>query len=136
MYKPTSLPIRITSIFLILNLLALPLLAQDAASSLTIERIEALKAEAQTDAKAMDKTTGYFIGGFFCGIIGFIIAVSSTPEAPVKNLVELPDAEKTIYADAYVAAAKKKRNTSACTGWLLGTTIALILLNSGSSSSS
>ncbi len=130
-----SFHVRFVSIILIIALLAIPLLAQEtSSSSLTPDRIASLKDQAEADAKAMDKTGGYFAGGFLCGIVGFIIAVSSSPDVPTEKLVELSDVEKEIYSDAYVKAAKSKRTTSACTGWAFGSLLTLLILSAGSGS--
>jgi len=123
--------IKTVAMLLVLQIFALPLLAQQQSNqALSTERIEEIKAEAESMCADVD-TTGYGFGGFLCGIFGWIAAVSSKATPPAEALVQYNAAEQEIFISAYEKCVKGKRTKAACTGWATGTLFSLLIMNSG-----
>jgi len=124
--KPSA---KVVIFIMILLVLTVPIIAQEAANqSISVERMEQVKAEAEAMCAEVN-AFGYGIGGFMCGIIGWIIAASSTAEPPAEALLQYNAAEQQVFIDAYEKCVKKKRRSAACSGWLAG--VVLVFLLSG-----
>ena len=104
------------------------------------QEVERIRAQAEADAVADggDKTT-YGIGGFLCGILGYIFAAASNVTVPPERLIGKSPTYVEAYSDSYTQKVKKMRKSAACTGWIFGAIIALtvnVVLLSGSDASS
>ncbi len=102
--------------------------AQEAEATAPSRTSDSLCSEAEGDAKRHHDVTGYFIGGFFCGVIGFAVAVSSTPSVPADRLVGKSPEQAGVYSRCYQDAAKRKVTGAACSGWAIGASVALSLV--------
>ena len=126
-----TIPIKIIAVLLILQVFALPLVAQEENNqALTAERIAMVKAEAEAMC-GDSNVAGYGFGGFMCGIIGWAIAVSSNVTPPAEALLQYNAAEQEIFISAYEKCVKSKRSKAACSGWILGSLLSLAIMSSG-----
>jgi len=82
---------------------------------------------AENDAKA-HSSTGYAVGGFFCGVFGFAIAAVSSPKPPIEKIDGKSPEYVSAYTRCYADKAKKKNMGSACGGWALGAAASLLIL--------
>lgn len=87
-----------------------------------------IQAQAEADAREDESGVGYGIGGFFCGIFGWLFAQLSSPDVPATRLIGKSANYVAIYAEAYKRKAKSVRTTAACIGWAIGSTVSLIII--------
>lgn len=101
----------------------------------TVEIIIIAEQDAVTDA---GDAFGYKAGGFFCGIFGWIFALSSNCQPPAYRMIGKDADYIYVYASAYSKKVKNIRIKAACSGWLLGAAVSLafnlIMMTSSSSS--
>jgi hypothetical protein len=97
---------------------------------------EIIMAQAEADAQEDVSGTVYGIGGFLCGIFGWLAATLSSPDVPAARLVGKSSNYVSIYTEAYKSKAKSIRTTAACTGWAIGSAISLIVLAAGGGTTS
>lgn len=125
--------IKLVALTLSFNLLVVPLMAQAAENnSLPQDQelsYEQICAQAEEDAtKDEGGAIGYGIGGFLCGIVGYLIASASKTQVPAARLV----GKDSNYAQAYTACYEKKaksiRTKAACTGWVIGAVVSIVYL--------
>ncbi|MBM2815430.1 MAG: hypothetical protein HW421_2192 [Ignavibacteria bacterium] len=87
---------------------------------------------AEDDARADEgNAIGYGAGGFLCGIFGWLVAELSSPRTPSARLIGKDLNYSTAYTTCYEKKAKSIRRTSACTGWVIGSTVSIILIYAG-----
>lgn len=87
-----------------------------------------IQATAEADAREDESGIGYGIGGFFCGIFGWLFAQVSSPDVPASRLIGKSTNYVAVYAEAYKRKAKSIRTTAACIGWAIGSTVSLIIM--------
>lgn len=91
--------------------------------------------QAESDADADESGTIYGVGGFLCGIFGWLLATLSSPDVPAARLVGKSSNYVVMYSDAYKRKAKSNRTNAACIGWGIGSAVSLAIILSSSSSS-
>lgn len=132
-FKTFPLWIKAISLILCFNLLALPVLAQAAENSAINQdqqqELDYARICAQAEADAEKDEGGaiaFGIGGFLCGVIGFLIAYASTPKAPAERLVGKDPNYVQAYSTCYEKKAKSIRTKAACTGWSMAVLVGVI----------
>ena len=92
-----------------------------------------IKTQAEQDAKQDVSGFGYGVGGFFCGIFGWLFATLSNADAPASRLIGKSPTYVSIYVESYKSKAKSIKTTAACIGWGIGTvaSIAIIAASGG-----
>lgn len=91
---------------------------------------EKIMQEAEADAHADVSGTVFGIGGFFCGIFGWLAATLISPDVPSARLIGKSSNYVSIYTQAYKDKVKSIRTTAACTGWVLGSAVSVLILTS------
>ena len=84
--------------------------------------------EAKTDAEKDVNKVAWFIPGFLCGVFGWAYAYFSGPQIPAERIVGKSEEYVTEYAYCYKEKAKKSRSQTACMGWAIGTSLALLIM--------
>jgi len=131
-YSKTGLT-KIIAIILCFNLFTLPIFVQAIeTNSITIqeeeEDLEMVCVKAETDAEEDENgALGYGIGGFLCGLFGWLFATISKPKAPAARLVGKSENYVAIYSDCYEKKAKKIRTGAACTGWSIAISVGALI---------
>ena len=97
---------------------------QDPSAELIMAQAEA---DAQTDVNGMV----YGVGGFLCGIFGWLAATLSSPDVPAARLIGKSSNYVSIYSQAYKDKAKSIRTSAACTGWAIGAAVSLVIFAAG-----
>ncbi|MBI3194993.1 MAG: hypothetical protein HYZ34_11105 [Ignavibacteriae bacterium] len=97
---------------------------------------EIIMAQAEADAQEDVSGAVYGIGGFLCGIFGWLAATLSSPEVPAVRLIGKSSNYVSIYSEAYKSKAKSIRTTAACTGWAIGAAVSLIIFAAGGGATS
>jgi len=132
--------IKMIAIVLSFNLFALPILLQAVETNSIIvqqeeEDYQMICATAEADAEEDEGgATGYGIGGFLCGIFGWLFATISKPKPPASRLVGKSETYVAAYSDCYEAKAKSIRTHAACMGWVAGAVVSLLILSLGGTS--
>lgn len=128
----SSKPYKIMAVILMINILAVPVLAQEVEKTPPQPQEQSdytqICETAKVDANADGGTTGYAIGGFLCGIFGYLIAAASAPQVPASRLVGKDANYVQAYSSCYEKQAKKIRKSAACTGWAIGSSVSLLYL--------
>ncbi|GEM_PF-2331638 len=112
--------------FLILTIPVTQALAQAQTTNqeLSAEQIIAI---AEADASEDTNATIYGLGGFCCGIFGWLFAMLSKPDVPSARLVGKSADYVTVYSNAYRNKVKSLRTHAACVGWAIGTTVSIVV---------
>lgn len=107
-------------------------LAQEQESQQEPSEAETIQ-QAETDARADQSGFGYGVGGFLCGIFGWLFATLSSPDVPAARLVGKSSNYVVVYSEAYKSKAKSIRTRAACTGWGIGAlaTVAIFAATGG-----
>lgn len=130
-----SFPSRILAFMLCFLLLVMPtlMLAQDQTQTRMTDYLQG-KEDGKRDGKG---SPGWLAAGLFCGIFGFIGALSSNPSPPAEKLMGKSSEYILGYTEGYKSSAKTKNIYYACGGWaLLGGIYLIILLSTQSNSDS
>ncbi|MBI5192403.1 MAG: hypothetical protein HZA08_03045 [Nitrospirae bacterium] len=91
--------------------------------------------DARLEADIRVNRFAWAIPGFLCGIFGFAIAYATEPVVPVDKIIGKSDDYVREYSLCYREAARKHQWESACVGWAIGTSVALIMISSANSTS-
>ena len=124
--------IKALSIILCIQLVSFPILLQ-AAENNSIppqeQSYEQICAIAEADARHDEGgAMGYAIGGFICGIFGWLFAIANEAKTPAGRLVGKDSNYVLAYSTCYEKRVKKIRTKAACTGWAVGTAVSLAYL--------
>jgi len=132
---------RFLAIIISANILVIPIIVQAGETKLVklqqqdqqqdpeqAEDFGAICMQAEFDAeKDEEGAIGYGFAGFLCGIFGWLFAHASSPKVPAKRLVGKSQNYVEAYSSCYEKKAKKIRTSAACTGWLVGASVGLLI---------
>lgn len=119
---------------------AAPALAQDpaggqpgettpaAAEGTTMSDVEECQKGDFDGTKDAKESPGHIILGLFCGIFGFLIAYISKPVPPADKLVGKSPEYVRCYTESYQERARKKNVQNACSGWLVGAALVMLII--------
>ena len=122
--KNLSMDIRSAiALLLLVVMLSTPLLV------LAQEKIDsaAIIAAAERDAEDDVNKSLWTAMGFCIGCFGFLAASAVEPNPPATKLIGKSPEYVAIYTDAYKRKAKRIQQTHACTGWVVGAAVAVMV---------
>ena len=137
MSKRSTVFVKMIALTLSIMLFAAPLMAQSIDNAAVAQSqeldFEMIRVQAEADAQAdAGGAIGYAVGGFLCGIFGWILAATSSVKVPADRVLGKEPGYVMAYSDVYESKVKSIRKKSACTGWVLGSTISLLMMSTSS----
>ena len=90
------------------------------------EDYESVCSTAKNDARAAN-TVPYMVGGFCCGVFGFVFAAVSSPAVPADRLAGKSSDYTSAYTRCYQNEARGRNMKAACGGWAIGTAVGLVV---------